>query len=201
MQLNRREGKRRRKWRRIYCKLFVRAVVDVSSYELFIACPFSLTPPRHRCRMYIRSLPPQELQQLTGTMSPEVLEAMKGLVSAVLAGIGEEGDDDDAEDSRGFGRGSGKVVGAASVTGAGVEGEERAIGKGSGIGPNTVTEQSGEALARLCMWQLVVGYNLREMEVREKLRASMEDSSTTTLGDDGSDLNNDDIMFGPGVLE
>ena len=138
---------------------------------------------------------------MTGTMSPEVLEAMKGLVSAVLAGIGEESDDDDAEDSRGFGRGSGKVVGAASVTGPGVEDEERPIGKGSGIGPNTVTEQSGEALARLCMWQLVVGYNLREMEVREKLRASMEDSSTTTLGDDGSDLNNDDIMFGPGVLE
>src|SRR6056300_525625 len=35
---------------------------------------------------YIRTLPQQELRELTGTMSPEVLEAMKGLVTAVLAG-------------------------------------------------------------------------------------------------------------------
>ena len=87
---------------------------------------------------YIRTLPKQELSQLTGTMSPEVLEAMKGLVTAVLAGIG------------------------------GNELEELAgLDDGSKIGPNTVTEQSGEALAQLCMWQLVVGFNLRELEVRE----------------------------------
>jgi hypothetical protein len=94
---------------------------------------------------YIRTLPKQELSQLTGTMSPEVLEAMKGLVTAVLAGIG------------------------------GNELEELAgIDDGSKIGPNTVTEQSGEALAQLCMWQLVVGFNLRELEVREEFRASMK---------------------------
>ncbi len=38
---------------------------------------------------YIRPLPKVELQRLTGTMSPEVLEAMKGLVLAALCGIGE----------------------------------------------------------------------------------------------------------------
>ena len=107
--------------------------------------------------MYIRTLPQQELQQLTGTMSPEVLEAMKGLVTAVLAGIG---DDEDGED----------MIGNAV-----------AEGNVNKIGPNTVTEQSGEALAQLCMWQLVVGFNLRELEVREEFRASM----TNMLGEGG----------------
>ncbi len=149
--------------------------------------------------MYIRSLPPQELQQLTGTMSPEVLEAMKGLVSAVLAGIGEE-EEDNADDGREFAGRREMAIGAPSAVGEGIdEGEDqRGDGrKGSGIGPNTVTEQSGEALARLCMWQLVVGYNLREMEVREKLRASIEGSSTTTVGDDN--VSEGDELFG--VLE
>ncbi|KAK1747857.1 DUF760 domain-containing protein [Skeletonema marinoi] len=100
---------------------------------------------------YIRTLPKQELSQLTGTMSPEVLEAMKGLVTAVLAGIG------------------------------GNELEELAdLDDGSKIGPNTVTEQSGEALAQLCMWQLVVGFNLRELEVREEFRASMKMIGSTS---------------------
>mmetsp|Transcript_23478 Transcript_23478/g.46727 ORF Transcript_23478/g.46727 Transcript_23478/m.46727 type:complete len:449 (-) Transcript_23478:27-1373(-) len=100
---------------------------------------------------YIRTLPKQELSQLTGTMSPEVLEAMKGLVTAVLAGIG------------------------------GNELEELAgLDDGSKIGPNTVTEQSGEALAQLCMWQLVVGFNLRELEVREEFRVSMKMIGSTS---------------------
>jgi hypothetical protein len=42
------------------------------------------------------------------------------------------------------------------------------------IGPDTVTEQSGESMAQLCMWQLVVGYNLRELEVREEMKQSLE---------------------------
>lgn len=46
------------------------------------------------------------------------------------------------------------------------------IGEGK-IGPDTVTEQSGEAMAQLCMWQLVVGFNLRELEVREEMKASL----------------------------
>lgn len=141
--------------------------------------------------MYIRTLPPQELRELTGTMSPEVLEAMKGLVTAVLAGIGE---DEDGE------------VGLNDLTGGGAEAD--AANK---IGPETVTEQSGEALAQLCMWQLVVGFNLRELEVREEFRASMknrlgeggvgdidegsDDTGDGGLGDEGG------VQFGPGALE
>lgn len=152
--------------------------------------------------MYIRSLPPQELQELTGTMSPEVLEAMKGLVSAVLAGIGEE-EEGDNDDERGFVGDRRTVVASPSAmedeTEDGEEQRDNNGRKGSGIGPNTVTEQSGEALARLCMWQLVVGYNLRQMEVREKLRASMEGGADmTVVGDDGN-KSEDGGMFG--VLE
>jgi hypothetical protein len=88
---------------------------------------------RNDLLMYIRTLPAQELQSLTNTMSQDVLVGMKGLVGAVLSGIGD--------------------------------------GK---IGPETVTEQSGEAMAQLCMWQLAVGYNLRELEVREEMRKSLE---------------------------
>lgn len=105
--------------------------------------------------MYIRTLPQQELQQLTGTMSPGVLEAMKGLVTAVLAGIGEDGD------------------GKAGLGPAGEHASE--------IGATTVTEQSGEALAQLCMWQLVVGFNLRELEVRDEFQSSI----TNMVGDSG----------------
>ena len=38
-----------------------------------------------------------------------------------------------------------------------------------GINPDTVMEQSGKDMAQLCMWQLVIGYNLRELEVREEM--------------------------------
>lgn len=112
---------------------------------------------------YIRTLPKQELSQLTGTMSPEVLEAMKGLVTAVLAGIGGN----ELEELAGAGAGAG-------------------IEDGNKIGPNTVTEQSGEALAQLCMWQLVVGFNLRELEVREEFRASMKMIGSTSNNTDES---------------
>ncbi|KAL7550987.1 hypothetical protein ACHAWF_014193 [Thalassiosira exigua] len=125
--------------------------------------------------MYVRTLPPRELQQLTGTMSPEVLEAMKGLVTAVLAGIGEDEEDDNR---------------AAVEGGSG--------GDPNKIGPDTVTEQSGEALAQLCMWQLVVGFNLRELEVREEMRASMA-GLLGEGGDDGGGSGGD--VFGPGALE
>jgi Protein of unknown function (DUF760) len=92
---------------------------------------------------YIRTLPQQELQSLTNTMSQDVLVAMKGLVNAVMAGIGD-----------------------------------------GQIGPDTVTEQSGEAMAQLCMWQLVVGYNLRTLEVREEMRKSLT-NGTTLSGESG----------------
>ena len=100
---------------------------------------------------YIRSLPPKELQSLTETMSQDVLVAMKGLVNAVMTGIGE-----------------------------------------GQIGPNTVTEQSGEAMAQLCMWQLAIGYNLRTLEVREEMKKSLKagkkggDEPSESLLDDGN---------------
>jgi hypothetical protein len=99
--------------------------------------------------LYIRTLPKQEMSQLTNTISPEVLVAMKGLVNVVMTGIGE--------------------------------------GK---ISPDTVTEQSGEAMAQLCMWQLVVGYNLRELEVREQFRNRLDSLgvSTTNGKDDDSEF-------------
>lgn len=99
--------------------------------------------------LYIRTLPARELKELTNTMSQDVLVCMKGLVQAVLSGIGD-----------------GKIA------------------------PDTVTEQSGEAMAQLCMWQLAVGYNLRELEVREELKNKL------TGG-----FNNDVDFSQPGVLE
>ena len=108
---------------------------------------------------YIRTLPPQELQKLTNTMSDDVLSAMKGLVGAVMAGI----DKDAARDT---------------------EGDNESDGKG-GISPDTVMEQSGEAMAQLCMWQLVVGYNLRELEVREEMKGALLGASKNmTVTDD-----------------
>lgn len=87
--------------------------------------------------LYIKTLPEQQLKSLTGTMSDDVLMAMKGLVNVVMSGIGD----------------------------------------GDEIGPQTVTEQSGEAMAQLCMWQLVVGYNMRELEVREEMKLALRAGS------------------------
>jgi hypothetical protein len=81
-----------------------------------------------------------------------VLIAMKGLVNAVMSGIGE-----------------GKV------------------------GPDTVTEQSGEAMAQLCMWQLAIGYNLRTLEVREEMKKNLSEDFNATSG--GVDLSE------PGAME
>lgn len=92
--------------------------------------------------LYIRTLPEKELRSLTNTMGPDVLVAMKGLVKAVMTGIGEDE-----------------------------------------IGPDTVTEQSSEAMAQLCMWQLAIGYNLRTLEVREEMKKSLKGS--TVGGQDG----------------
>lgn len=104
---------------------------------------------------YIRTLPPQELKELTNTMSQDVLVCMKGLVQAVLSGIGD-----------------GKIA------------------------PDTVTEQSGEAMAQLCMWQLAVGYNLRELEVREDLKNKL------SRGLDYGDDDESGIDFSqPGIME
>lgn len=110
---------------------------------------------------FIRTLPPQELKSLTSTVSPEVLVAMKGLVNAVLTGIG------------------------------GDEGP---------IQPDTVTEQSAEAMAQLCMWQLVIGYNLRTLEVREEMKKTVLGGAGTGTEDDDNNIGGVDFSQ-PGILE
>eukprot|EP00293_Proteomonas_sulcata_P003071 CAMPEP_0184323716 /NCGR_PEP_ID=MMETSP1049-20130417/131697_1 /TAXON_ID=77928 /ORGANISM="Proteomonas sulcata, Strain CCMP704" /LENGTH=301 /DNA_ID=CAMNT_0026645289 /DNA_START=170 /DNA_END=1075 /DNA_ORIENTATION=- len=46
-------------------------------------------------------------------------------------------------------------------------------GQADGLGPDTMTEVPASTLAQLCMWQLVVGYNLRELEARESLKKQL----------------------------
>ena len=70
------------------------------------------------------------MRGLSESVSPDVLDAMKKLVSAVMKGMGA-----------------------------------------SEVSAETLTSQSGAALSQLCMWQLVVGFNLRELEVRNELQA------------------------------
>jgi len=109
---------------------------------------------------YIRTLPEQELRSLTNTMSQDVLVGMKGLVNAVMSGIGE-----------------------------------------GQIGPETVTEQSGEAMAQLCMWQLVVGYNLRTLEVREEMKKSLSAGVDLSASKNNQSASDDKNVLPPGAFE
>lgn len=57
-------------------------------------------------------------------------------------------------------------------------------------GYDLLTEVPSGTLAQLCMWQLVVGYNLREMEAREELNKQLsagEDSSEASEGPSADD--------------
>jgi len=42
-------------------------------------------------------------------------------------------------------------------------------GLGGLRGGESITQQTGSAMAQLCLWQLAVGYNLRELEIREDM--------------------------------
>ena len=44
--------------------------------------------------------------------------------------------------------------------------------------------------SKLCMWQLVTGYNLREYEVKEQMRQQLE---ATADGDIDSDIDLDSV--------
>ena len=100
---------------------------------------------------YIRTLPAQQLQSLTNTISEDVMSAMRGLVNVVMQGIGD-----------------------------------------GQIQPNTITEQSSEAMAQLCMWQLVIGYNLRELEVREEMKQNLLSYSSQVEATDDDNDDDDD---------
>jgi len=51
------------------------------------------------------------------------------------------------------------------------------------------------------MWQLVVGFNLRELEVREEFRASMSNLLGEGNVGGGGEEGDDGVQFGPGALE
>lgn len=76
---------------------------------------------------FMQSLPREQLQGLSASVSPEVLECMQMLIEAVLARD-------------------------AGVLGAG-----------------TIVESSGPKMRELLVWQLVTGYQLRELEQRDEL--------------------------------
>ncbi|KAJ1489309.1 hypothetical protein T484DRAFT_1780430 [Baffinella frigidus] len=50
------------------------------------------------------------------------------------------------------------------------------VSEDAGSGVEVVQEISSATLAQLCMWQLVVGYNLREIEARESLNNRLPES-------------------------
>ena len=100
---------------------------------------------------YIRTLPAQQMQSLTNTISEDVMSAMRGLVNVVMQGIGD-----------------GQIT------------------------PATVTEQSSEAMAQLCMWQLVIGYNLRELEVREEMKQNLLSYSKNDESSEGETEDSDE---------
>ena len=49
----------------------------------------------------------------------------------------------------------------------------------STLDPSLVLQQSGSAMAQLCMWQLVIGYNLRELEVRDQLQNQLSSTESS----------------------
>jgi hypothetical protein len=67
----------------------LRSEVSQLRDELMLARKEKEEALRKDLLVYIRTLPEKELRGLTSTMSQDVLVAMKGLVNAVMSGIGE----------------------------------------------------------------------------------------------------------------
>jgi len=86
----------------------------------------SLASSRTSMGAYLESLDPAELKQLTASVSPDVVDAMKMLVQSVTEGLGES--------------------------------------------PSDEVLISRQMLGQLCMWQLVLGYRLREAEAQGKIQ-------------------------------
>jgi hypothetical protein len=93
------------------------------------------------------------MQRLTGMMSPKVLEAMKGLVLVVLSGIGKGVGVREEEEKNGGGKGGNNNDNSGGRSAGG------RVGDGRIIQLDTMTEQIGKALVKLCMWQLWSGIN------------------------------------------
>lgn len=95
---------------------------------------------------YIRSLPAEELARLTDSISDDLLKTFRLLATTVVAQQQQQ---------------QGKSAMAREMT---FEGER----EGDGDGENMVLFQNSQLLRQLCMWQLVVGYKLREVEALEQ---------------------------------
>lgn len=109
---------------------------------------------------YIQALPEPELVKLTANMSEEVLLAIQMLVDALMERMGiPYGSSNDASDGV---HGNNHSDGISK--GAGSQGQQQEV----------VVQQSVGHLAQLCMWQMVVGYKLRELEVLESGGAQLE---------------------------
>ncbi len=56
-----------------------------------------------------------------------------------------------------------------------------------------VTLDNSDAMAKLCLWQLVLGYNLRGLEARDQLARALDasDGSSDGSGDGSSDGDSD----------
>lgn len=118
---------------------------------------------------YIQALPEPELMKLTAGMSEEVLLAIQMLVDALMDRLGIP---------RNAGEEGGERGGGVAGSGVGM-GRPAAGSLGGGLGglgnkEEVVVQQSVGQLAQLCMWQMVVGYKLRELEVLEQGGAQLD---------------------------
>ena len=101
---------------------------------------------------YIQALPERDLIRLTADMSDDVVLAIQMLVDALM-------------DRLGIAYTSGGILGSG--------GDGNSVENGSEIPPQQpqpemIIQQSVGQLAQLCMWQMVVGYKLREIEALDK---------------------------------
>mmetsp|Transcript_64440 Transcript_64440/g.151790 ORF Transcript_64440/g.151790 Transcript_64440/m.151790 type:complete len:377 (+) Transcript_64440:35-1165(+) len=93
---------------------------------------------------YIQKLSGEEIKKLSENISPEVVEAMQHLVKLVTKSM------------------------------AGPELPPMLSAVLGGAQADVVTEVPSNVLAQLCMWQLVVGYNLREIEARDAFKEQLD---------------------------
>lgn len=96
------------------------------------------------------------------------------------------------------------MKGLVNAVMAGIANDDKQDDDDKQIAPDTILEQSGEAIAQLCMWQLVSGFNLRELEIREQMKASLKLPVGTGVGATATsnqtyDDNNDNHDFTPGL--
>lgn len=103
---------------------------------------------------YIQALPQKDLLKLTSGMSEDVVQSIELLVGAVMEKIGVPSSPPSSSSSSSP-PSSSSSSSLASLA-AGDDSKEM------------IMQQSVSQLAQLCMWQMVVGYKLRELEALDK---------------------------------